>query len=75
MKMKAPEGATGCSFDGVEYEVVDGEVTVPSEAAGALMSHGYEVITAAATPADEAVESAVASRRKKATPADEAPAE
>lgn len=37
----APEGCTGCSHDGVSYEVVDGMVEVPAEAVMDLVSHGF----------------------------------
>lgn len=41
-KMKAPEGGTGCSFDGIEYEVDSkGCVTVPEEAVPVLSDHGF----------------------------------
>lgn len=38
----APDGATSCTVDGVEYGVVDGEVEVDPAHAGLLIeSHGY----------------------------------
>ena len=37
----APEGCTGCSFEGTEYEVTDGAVTVPVEAVSQLLGHGF----------------------------------
>lgn len=41
-KMKAPEGCTGCSFNGEEFEVdKDGNVDVPEEAVAELSSHGF----------------------------------
>jgi len=41
-KMKAPEGATQCSVAGESYEVdPSGHVTVPAEAVGELVPHGY----------------------------------
>lgn len=41
-KLKAPEGSTGCSHDGKEYEVdKDGLVDVPDEAVADLLPHGY----------------------------------
>jgi hypothetical protein len=41
-KLKAPENSTGCSFDGVEYDVDEkGFVEVPDEAVESLLSHGY----------------------------------
>ena len=45
MKMKCPEGGTGCSFDGVEYTADDkGVVDVPAEAGSALLDHGFTVV-------------------------------
>lgn len=41
-KLKAPENSTGCSFDGVEYDVDEkGFVEVPDEAVESLLSHGF----------------------------------
>ncbi len=37
----APEGCTGCSFDGTEYEAAEGTVTVPVEAVSQLQGHGF----------------------------------
>ena len=37
----APDGATGCSFGGTEYTVVDGTVQVPVEAVNDLTAHGF----------------------------------
>jgi hypothetical protein len=37
----APEGCTGCSFDGTEYEAEDGVVTVPVGAVLSLLDHGF----------------------------------
>lgn len=42
--LSAPEGATGISFAGTNYEVVDGLVTLPAEAHAALTdlrAHGF----------------------------------
>ena len=39
--LEAPEGCTGCSHDGVEYEVVEGLVEVPAAAIDALIHHGF----------------------------------
>ncbi len=77
MKMKVPEGCTSCSYDGDDYEVVDGVVTVPGEAVGPLSSHGFFQISEAIDAADEAVEVAVAEKRgkKKDVPDQETPAE
>lgn len=52
-KLKAPEGATACSFAGETFEVVDGAVDVPDEAVAELMNHGFvtpelDAVTAAA---------------------------
>lgn len=47
VKLKAPEGSTGCSHNGNEYEVVDGIVEVPEEAVADLLPHGYTVAPAA----------------------------
>lgn len=44
--MNAPKGATGCSFDGKEYKVEKGQVTIPEEAVTSLMDHGYEIASA-----------------------------
>ena len=41
--MTAPEGATSCSHDGQEFDVVDGMVEVPVEAVADLLSHGYAI--------------------------------
>lgn len=42
-KLIAPENSTGCSFDGVEYEVdAKGFVEVPEEAVLALLDHGFK---------------------------------
>lgn len=46
VKMKAPEGSSGCSFDGEEYKVAkDGTVEVPAEAVAQLMNHGFVVVS------------------------------
>lgn len=39
--MYTPEGCTGCSFDGTEYEASEGTVTVPVEAVSQLLDHGF----------------------------------
>jgi hypothetical protein len=41
VRMKAPAGATGVAFQGVEHPVVDGFVEVPDEAVAELSAHGY----------------------------------
>jgi len=42
VKLFAPEGTSGCSFDGDEYKVAeDGTVDVPEKAIEALTSHGF----------------------------------
>jgi hypothetical protein len=42
MKMKAPKGASGCSFNGTEYECDKrGIVDVPDEAVAELVPHGF----------------------------------
>ena len=41
MKLKAPEGCGGVSFDGREYPVVEGYVEVPDEAAAELTQPGW----------------------------------
>lgn len=40
-EMIAPEGTTGCSFQGESYDVADGVVCVPVEAVAVLFSHGF----------------------------------
>jgi hypothetical protein len=41
-KLKAPEGATSCSHDGVVYEAdASGLVDVPDEAVLPLLDHGF----------------------------------
>ena len=45
MKLKAPEGCGGVSFDGQEYRVKDGIVEVPDQAAVFLEpGYGFEQI-------------------------------
>lgn len=45
VKMKAPEGTTGCSFNGEEFKVAkDGTVEVPAAAVAQLMDHGFTVV-------------------------------
>ena len=45
MKLLAPQDASGCSFDGKEYEVDEkGFVEVPAEAAAALAPHGFTAV-------------------------------
>jgi hypothetical protein len=53
VKLKAPKGCTGLSFDGAEY-VPDkrGFVTVPEEAVPALIEHGCTGEQDAGAPAD-----------------------
>jgi hypothetical protein len=41
VRLKAPKGTGSCSYEGVEYEVKDGFVDVPAEAAGDLAKHGF----------------------------------
>lgn len=44
-KLQAPEGCTGASFDGVEYEAdKNGVVEVPAAAAAELLSHGFTAV-------------------------------
>lgn len=45
VKMKVPEGGTGCSFEGEEF-VADakGIVEVPAEAVATLQDHGFVVV-------------------------------
>jgi len=46
--LQAPEGGTGCSFEGESYECdADGQVIVPVEAVPDLMSHGFTIPKAA----------------------------
>lgn len=47
-KMKSPEGATSCSFDGQEFEVDSktNTVEVPEVAVGELLSHGFTIAVA-----------------------------
>ena len=40
-RLRAPENAGGCGWNGESFDVVDGFVTVPSEAVADLTSHGY----------------------------------
>lgn len=49
-KLKAPEGATGCSHDGQQYEVdpKTGTVEVPDEAVADLIHHGFALAPAKA---------------------------
>lgn len=45
VRLRAPEGATGCSWNGVEYPVdKKGRVAVPEAAIGALMAHGFATL-------------------------------
>ena len=70
MRMKAPDDCTSAYFEGETYTPVDGVVTVPNEAQGALMSHGFTPLPAAVQDEDdEAVEAAVVKRRKSTGPA------
>lgn len=41
VELYAPEGCTGCSFEGTEYEVADGIAVVPFAAVGDLLCHGF----------------------------------
>lgn len=52
VKLHAPATHSSCSFDGDEYKVEDGMVTVPSKAVSHLVSHGFSTtkIEAAAKP-------------------------
>lgn len=43
VRMKAPNGCTGCSHDNIQYRVKKGFVVVPDEIVGALYPHGFEV--------------------------------
>lgn len=43
IKLQAPENATSASFDGVTYEVENGFISVPEEAAVGLVNHGFTV--------------------------------
>ncbi len=54
--LKAPKGATACSWGGREYKVdAEGCVEVPEEAVGALRAHGFrERREAKAKPATHA---------------------
>lgn len=46
-KLIAPENATGCSHEGVEYDVDEkGFVEVPEEAVSALLDHGFKTVPA-----------------------------
>lgn len=54
MKLKAPEGCTGCSFGGQEYKVKKGIVDVPDEALFALREHGFYPVA----PTDEEIKAA-----------------
>jgi hemolysin activation/secretion protein len=61
IKLFAPEGATSCSFAGVDYGVKEGTVEVPAAAAEALLAHGYatsraEVKALEAAPGDLGVQ-------------------
>jgi hypothetical protein len=43
--LKAPEGATSCSWGGQTFDVAeDGTVDVPHESVGDLIGHGFQVI-------------------------------
>ena len=42
MTLKAPDGAQVVAFGGENYDVVDGVVRVPAEAAPYLYQFGYE---------------------------------
>jgi hypothetical protein len=59
-KLKAPNGCTGCSFNGEQYPVKRGYVVVPDEAVAELIPHGFitevdeEAIAAAADDAESA---------------------
>lgn len=48
VKMKAPEGSSGCSHEGISYQAKDGIVEVPRAAVEALKSHGFTLYTEAA---------------------------
>lgn len=39
--LHAPDGCTGCSFEGTEYDADNDTVTVPAEAVSQLLSHGF----------------------------------
>lgn len=44
VKLKAPEGHTSASALGLQFDVVDGMVSVPLQAAAALQELGYEAV-------------------------------
>lgn len=52
VKLHAPETHTSCSFDGDEYKVEEGMVSVPQKAVAHLVSHGFSTnkIEAAVKP-------------------------
>lgn len=41
-KLNAPDGAGSASFDGVEYLVENGSISVPAEAIEPLAAFGFE---------------------------------
>lgn len=43
IKLQAPDNATSASYGGEVYEVKNGFVNVPEEAAQALADHGFTV--------------------------------
>lgn len=47
IRLKAPDGHASVGFGGSEYDVRDGIVDVPEEAAVPLRAHGYAVPDAA----------------------------
>lgn len=68
VRMKAPDGCTGCSNDGIQYTVKKGVVIVPDKIVTALYPHGFVVDGAADVQDDaeavakvQAIESAKAS--------------
>ena len=64
VKMKTPEGMTGCSFGGEEFEVESGHVTVPQEAVGDLMCHGLVVVESVFTDEDATREANYVAEKK-----------
>lgn len=65
IRMKAPQGASFVSHGGQTYQVIDGHVDVPDDAARALFAHGYSIAAAEAATA-QAEDPAKAKSKPKA---------
>jgi hypothetical protein len=59
-KLKAPEGATSCSWGGQTFDVDEnGTVKVPQEAVGDMIGHGFEVIEKIVAEVEQKIENLI----------------